>query len=143
MLDDDFNKIEAFLKAGGNTELQTFQRFEGIIDTFIANKFTDNIKEGFLTLNELIYQSYGEFDKNNSDIIKDFAITIIIIKKLLFTLKNAEEDTILSEEERNTYMTLMQMLVGAIKKEAESHFNFFKIFSEYLDGINNLFDVAD
>ena len=143
MLDDDFKKIEDFLKAGGNSELQTFQAFEDLVNDFVKNKFKDDIKEGFITLHQLIYHSYGEFDKNNSNVIKDFAITIIIIKNLLATLKTVQDDTILSEEDKKVYITVMKVLVNSIKQESESHLNFFKIFSEYVNDIASLFSVED
>jgi len=138
MLDDEFKKIEDFLKVGGNLELQTLQKFEEIVDDFITNKFKVNSKESFSTLNLLIFHSYSEFEKSNESITKDFAITILVIKKLILILQNTNDESILNEEDKKTYMRLIKMLMGSFKKEIESHLNFFKTFAEYIDDVTNL-----
>ena len=143
MLDDDFKKIEDFLKAGGNSELQIFQDFENAVDGFVATQYADNIKEGFGALNQLIFHSYSKFETNNEDIVKDFAITIIIIKKLLTKIQEVETDTILKEEDKKMYVHLMVLLLESLKKEAESHFNFFKAFMEYIDETKSEFSSSD
>ena len=140
MFENDFKDIENFLKSGGNSELHVFESFETIVNNFIKERFDENIKSGFLTFNQLLYQSYEKFDKHNSNVIKDFAISIIIIKNLLEKLQNSEENDILSEEDKKIYIDLIKILSTTIKKEAEAHLSFFSVFSEYIDGINNLFN---
>jgi hypothetical protein len=137
MFDDDFKAIEEFLAVGGNQELQTFQKFEKIVDELIKNKFTDNIKDGFMTLNQLIFHSYTQFEANSSDVIKDFAITIIVIRKLLEMLKTVPDGTILPDGDKKTYIKLMTMVVEAMKKETEAQLNFFNAFAQYANEITS------
>jgi len=143
MLDDDFKEIENFLKNGGNSELNTFQGFEKVIDDLIKNKLTNNIKENFTTLNVLVYHAYNAFDKNNSEVLKDFSTTIIVIKHLLAILKDTQDNDILNEKDKKEYIILMKILIDSMKQECESHLNFFNIFSEYLNDTNNLFNIDD
>ncbi len=150
MLDDDFKKIEdflknagnseeEFLKLGDNTEIQTFQDFEKIVHNFITDKLKDNTKENFTRLNEVLYHSNLEFNHNITDVIKDFSITIVLLKQLLTIIQSTQDDIILNEEDKKMYISLMKILISILKDDVKSNSKFFEIFSEYLDGIDNLF----
>lgn len=154
MLDDDLKKIEDFLKTGGDPELQflegdselrTFQNFEKIINDFLIKgfNFEDNVREDFATLNKVTFESYTSFKKNKDEVIKDFAITIIITKKLLEVLQNTKNNTFLSEEDKKLYFVLIKVLMNSLKKVSETQLNFFKVFSKYIDEINNIINIED
>jgi hypothetical protein len=141
MLNDDFKTIEDFLKAEGNLELLTLQKFEVVVNDLIDGLVQNNAKESFSTLNLLVFHSYSEFEKSSDSIVKDFTITILVIKKLIVTLQT--KDSILSEEDKTLYMELIKQLMESFKKELNSHLGFFKEFIKYIDGINVLLDVKE
>jgi hypothetical protein len=145
MLDDDFKAIEEFLKVDGNTELQHFQQFDKIVSDLVATKLKEskNIKETFTNFNELVYHSYSEYNKYNNDILKDFAITITVVKQLLVILQTVNNNVVFDEEGKKIYITLIKTLVNILKDESQSHLNFFTTFSEYLDGINHMLSLED
>jgi len=141
MLDDDFAEIEGFLKAEGNSELQTVQKFDKILNDFMIKKFKD-VKESFATLNTVIYQSYSGFEKNAEEVIKDFGLTVIVIKKLISMLQD-ENNHLLNDEDKQAYLILMKSIVDSLKDETKSYLNFFTIFSEYIDDTDKLIGIKD
>lgn len=140
MLDDDFKQIEDFLKTGGNLELQTLIQFEEVVDTLVKTimnqktlNFENGMQETFITLHGVIYESYIEYEKHKDDIMKDFAITILVTKKIVKMLGEIQENNVLNDEEEKRYLTLMKVVIDSLKKEITTHLNFFNIFSEYID----------
>ncbi len=143
MLDDDFKKIEDFLKLGGNSELQMFQEFEKLVDGLFVDIVKKNEAEGFSILSSLVHESYSEYDKNSQNVVKDFAISIIILKRLILILKDDQDTNSIKTADKSMYITLMKTLMKELKKEVNIHLNFFKGFSEYVDNMDVLVNTED
>ena len=143
MLDDDFKKIEDFLKLGGNSELQMFQEFEKLVDGLFVDIVKKDVAEGFSILSSLVHESYSEYDKNSQNVVKDFAISIIILKRLILILKDDQDTNSIKTADKSMYITLMKTLMKELKKEVNIHLNFFKGFSEYVDNMDVLVNTED
>ncbi len=142
MLDDDFKEIEDFLKVKGNIQLQTFQKFEAMVDDLIEEKVQGNIAEAIYSLIGVVYNSYEQYDKYSDDVVKDFAISIILIKKITLLLKEQNDD-IFVENGKKTYFALIKVLVEALKRDLNKHLNFFLCFSEYINGMISMFNTEN
>jgi len=138
MLDDEFKKIEDFLKVDGNSELQLFSEFEKLTNNLIDTIYKNDADTGFIEVHKVIYESYIEFNKNSDNVYKDFAIIIILLKKLLEMLKNPEFNNPLNDEDKRIYLKLANVLVEGLKEEIKVGLSFYGIFSEYMDGILNI-----
>ena len=154
MLDDDFKKIEDFLKeksndpldSKNNHQLETFQKFETLTNDYINTLFDKNIsnsidedfQEKLSVLTITLQRSYDAYSKNQPEVIKDFAISIILIKKTLMLFNNYYSNDATLNFAENIYKELLSKLVASIKEEVTVIKNFFDAFAEYIEDIDKL-----
>lgn len=154
MLDDDFKKIEDFLKEKSNDpldsktnhQLETFQKFETLTNDYIDTIFNKNIsisddedfQEKLSVLTITLQRSYDAYSKNQPEVIKDFAISIILIKKTLMLFNNYYSNDATLNFAENIYKELLSKLVASIKEEVTVIKNFFDAFAEYIEDIDKL-----
>jgi len=142
MLDDDFEKIEDFLKSQEglksevSLEIKFLQRFEAEIITNLKESFDfsgDKAKENMLRVHQALMQAYQEFGDSQELTIKCFSISLVLIKNTLEKLKEIKENSPLKGEEKAVYLLLMKTLIDALQKECTENINHFQAFLDYIN----------
>lgn len=146
MLDDEFEKIQSFLESQNKPEVQFLQKFDSEITEYINESYdfsSDKAKDSFSLLYSDIQEAYLDFLKQQEGTIKNFSISLILIKNILEKLNKAQNNFSLTEEQKIIHKTLIKLLIASLKEECDTNINHFTAFSEYIDNYINPLNIQD
>lgn len=147
MLDKDMEELENFLRGeltqdndnatkNINTGIVSIHLFEKLVDEFFSGDNTDSISEKLVTAGGALDQSYYHFDEIKEDVVKEFAITLVLSKKITeMTTEALRKAEFVDEDKKKAGFEAMKGLLNLFKDEANTLVKYFEMFNEYADEI--------